>query len=66
MEETTFEAAFAELERVVQQLESGELTLEETISLYERGQSLARCCQRQLDQAELRVAHLGDPLQESR
>ena len=51
----SFEAAFAELEVVVQQLEEGELSLEESISLYERGQMLARLCQERLDRAELRV-----------
>jgi len=56
--ETSFEAAFAELEAVVQRLEEGELSLEESISLYERGQALARLCQERLDQAELRVEQL--------
>jgi exodeoxyribonuclease VII small subunit len=56
--ETSFEAAFAELETVVQQLEEGELSLEASIALYERGQMLARLCQERLDQAELRVEQL--------
>ena len=58
MKEMTFEAAFAELERIVQQLESGELSLEDTISLFERGQLLAGQCQGRLDQAELRITQL--------
>lgn len=53
--ELSFEGAFAELETVVQQLEEGDLSLEESISLYERGQMLARLCQERLDQAELRL-----------
>ena len=53
--EVSFEVAFAELEAVVRQLEEGELSLEESIALYERGQMLARLCQERLDQAELRV-----------
>lgn len=57
--EISFENAFAELEEVVRQLEEGELSLEEAISLYERGQVLARQCQAQLDQAELRVSQLA-------
>jgi exodeoxyribonuclease VII small subunit len=57
-QEITFEAAFAELEAVVQQLEEGELSLEESIALYERGQLLARLCQERLDQAELRVEQI--------
>ncbi len=58
MPDTSFEAAFAELNNVVQRLEAGELTLEETIALYEQGQKLAAYCQAQLDQAELRVTQL--------
>ena len=55
----SFESAFAELEEVVRRLEEGELSLEEAISLYERGQALARFCQARLDQAELRVTQLA-------
>ena len=54
----TFEAAFAELEAVVQQLEEEKLSLEELIAVYERGQALARVCQDRLDQAELRVEQI--------
>jgi exodeoxyribonuclease VII small subunit len=57
--EVTFEVAFAELEAVVEQLEEGELSLEESISLYERGQMLARLCQERLDRAELRMDQIG-------
>jgi len=53
--ELSFEVVFTELETVVQQLEEGELSLEESISLYERGQMLARLCQERLDRAELRL-----------
>lgn len=60
--ERSFESAFAELEGVVRQLEDGNLSLEEAISLYERGQALSRFCQARLDQAELRVTQLAaDP-----
>lgn len=59
----SFEAAFAELERVVQQLEEGELSLEESIALYERGQMLAQLCQERLDQAELRIDQLDRAVQ---
>ena len=55
----SFESAFSELEEVVRRLEEGELSLEEAISLYERGQALARFCQACLDQAELRVTQLA-------
>ena len=54
----SFESAFAELEEVVRQLEEGDLSLEQAISLYERGRVLTSFCQRQLDQAELRVNQL--------
>jgi exodeoxyribonuclease VII small subunit len=64
-EEMTFEQAFAALEETVEQLETGELALEDTLSLYERGQALARRCQDLLDQAELRVTQLGGDVAES-
>ena len=60
MEEKTFEGALDELEEIVRQLDKAELTLEETISLFERGQSLARYCQEQLDKAELRIEQITD------
>lgn len=66
MNEMSFEAAFAELNEVVQQLEEGGLTLEEMISLYERGQALAGHCQKQLDQAELRITQLTEDNQNPR
>jgi exodeoxyribonuclease VII small subunit len=65
MEDMAFEAAFGELEEIVQRLEAGELTLEEAISLYERGQALARQCQDRLDQAELRITQLEENAQEA-
>lgn len=54
----TFEEALAELERIVERLEAGDLTLDETISLYERGQALAAHCEQALSQAELRLEAL--------
>ncbi|MDL1900095.1 exodeoxyribonuclease VII small subunit [Anaerolineae bacterium CFX9] len=59
-ENTTFETAYAELEAIVSQLDSGELTLEQSVALYERGRKLAAYCQTLLDQAELRVSQLED------
>lgn len=56
--ELTFETALQELEKIVAKLESGDLTLEESLSLYERGQQLAIFCNQQLDQATLRVEQL--------
>jgi exodeoxyribonuclease VII small subunit len=58
IEELTFEGAFQELEETVQRLEEGELTLDEAIALFERGQVLAQLCDEQLERAELRVSQL--------
>lgn len=51
----SFEAASEKLEEILAALESGELSLEESIKLYERGAALATHCEKTLDQAELRV-----------
>ncbi len=58
MDELTFEQAYAELERAVQTLESGELSLAEALAAFERGMRLAELCDRQLDAAELRVRQI--------
>jgi len=57
-EEMSFEGALQELESVVAQLESGDLTLEASISLFEQGQALAKRCVTQLEEATLRVEQL--------
>jgi exodeoxyribonuclease VII small subunit len=57
-EDLTFEDALNELEEVVARLESGDLPLEETLELYERGQTLAARCEDALDAAELRLEKL--------
>ncbi len=54
----TFEELYTELEETVQRLEAGNLTLDESLALYERGMELARRCGVQLDQAELRIKEL--------
>lgn len=51
----SFEAAMAELETVVRQLESGNVALEESIALYERGALLKKHCDEKLRAAEERV-----------
>ncbi len=56
----SYEQAFAELEEIVYGLETNQKTLEEAITLFERGQSLARHCAALLDQAELKVRTLGE------
>lgn len=59
IEGLSFEEAFKELEETVRQLEEGELTLDESITLFERGQELARYCSDKLEQAELKVSKLA-------
>jgi exodeoxyribonuclease VII small subunit len=60
VEELSFEAALAELERVVAALEQGDVALEESISLYSRGAALRAHCQKKLEDAELRVAQITE------
>jgi exodeoxyribonuclease VII small subunit len=56
-----FEAALAELETIVGKLERGELKLEESLQLFERGVALTKACRQSLDGAELKVQQLlGD------
>ncbi len=50
-----FEEALAELERIVSELERGDVGLEESIALYERGAALKRHCEAKLKEAELRI-----------
>jgi exodeoxyribonuclease VII small subunit len=51
----TFEASLEELEKVVKQLEAGDLSLERSIELFERGVTLSDACRKQLEDAETRV-----------
>jgi len=51
----TFEVALAELEQIVQELERGDVALEESVTIYERGEALKRRCEELLRQAEARV-----------
>jgi|GEM_PF-120344 len=51
----TFEKALAELETIVQKLERGDVALEESVAIYERGEALKRRCEELLRQAEARV-----------
>ena len=53
-----FEAALLELERIVEKMESGEQTLEESLAAFQRGVELTRACQQGLKQAEQRVEKL--------
>jgi len=54
--EMTFEQAMSELERIVTQLERGDVPLEDSISLYEKGAELKKRCETKLKEAEQKVA----------
>ena len=51
----SFERAMEELESIVTRLEGGKVPLEESVTIYERGESLKRRCEELLRQAEVRV-----------
>ena len=53
-----FEAALAELEQIVQQMENGQQSLEEALSTFQRGMELSRLCEAGLKNAEQRVERL--------
>ena len=53
-----FEAALAELEKIVEKMESGEQSLEESLKSFQRGIELTRACQQGLREAEQRVEKL--------
>ena len=55
-----FEAAIAELETIVKKLEDGDLPLETSLQLYERGVQLSRFCHAQLEHAEKRIELLNE------
>jgi exodeoxyribonuclease VII small subunit len=59
IENLTYEEAFAELEKIVALLEAGERPLEESMTLFERGQALTKRCAELLDKAELKVKELA-------
>lgn len=56
VEDMTFEQAMSELERVVGQLERGDVALDQSIALYERGALLKKRCEAKLKEAEEKVA----------
>jgi exodeoxyribonuclease VII small subunit len=60
-EQLSYEAARAELEDVVRRLEAGGIPLEESLSLWERGEALAVICQQWLDGARSRLAAAAPP-----
>ncbi|MBB1089397.1 exodeoxyribonuclease VII small subunit [Lysobacter sp. SG-8] len=56
-----FEQSLDALEHLVEKMEQGEMSLEDSLAAYERGVGLYRRCQAALEQAELRVRLLSDP-----
>jgi exodeoxyribonuclease VII small subunit len=59
IQDLNYEQAFQELGEIVRQLETGDLPLEQTLKLFERGQALAARCSELLEQAELRFRTLA-------
>ena len=57
---TSFEAALAELEKIVANMESGKLSLEQTLAAHKRGLELAQFCQTMLAQAQQQVKVLEE------
>jgi exodeoxyribonuclease VII small subunit len=55
-----FEGAIAELETIVRKLEEGDLALEQSLELYERGVRLSRYCHARLEEAERRIEVLAE------
>lgn len=55
----SFETAMEQLETLVSRMESGELSLEESLKAFEKGVQLTRFCQDQLQKAELKVQELN-------
>ena len=58
-EELSFEAAMLELEQLVEQMEVGDLSLDQSLKAFERGVVLTRLCQNELKHAELKVQQLN-------
>jgi exodeoxyribonuclease VII small subunit len=59
VDELSYEAAFAELEQVVAALEAEPASLDQSMSLFERGQALVKHCSRLLEDAELKIKRLA-------
>ena len=58
VKDMTFEAAMSELETVVSKLDSGDVPLDESIALYERGAALKAHCEGKLAEAEAKVEQI--------
>jgi exodeoxyribonuclease VII small subunit len=64
--EPTFEAAQRELEQIVERLERGQVELDETIALWERGEELYRLCRSKLDGAQGKIEELARRVEAAR
>ncbi len=56
-----FEASLAQLEQVVEKLESGDLSLDDSLVQFQKGMNLSKSCQKSLDEAQLKVDALLNP-----
>jgi exodeoxyribonuclease VII small subunit len=54
----SFESSLDQLDKVVKELEAGDLSLERSLELFERGMGLSETCRKQLEEAETRVEML--------
>lgn len=59
-ERLSFEEALKELESIVESLENQEITLEDSVTLYEKGITLSNYCSEILDQAELKISQVNE------
>ena len=59
MEDMSFEDAIQELETIIDKLESGEVPLDETIALYDRGSELKKYCELKLQTAEEKIQRIS-------
>ncbi|HZQ89651.1 MAG TPA: exodeoxyribonuclease VII small subunit [Gaiellaceae bacterium] len=66
MTEKTFEDAQAELEQIVSRLEKGDASLDEALSLWEKGEELYAYCRAKLDAAEGKVEELARRVEQAR
>lgn len=63
IEKLSYEEAWRQLESIISELESGRLSLEKSVDLYEQGQRLSARCQALLEAAELKIRRVDDDSQ---
>jgi exodeoxyribonuclease VII small subunit len=62
-DEGSFDESLRRLEKIVEQMEQGDIPLEESLKLYEEGIILSKACAQKLQQAELTIKRLGKDLE---